>query len=86
MMRSAPRIVASRWAMTRPGAAFQQFHQRLLDQHLGVAVDAGRGLVEHQDLGVGDQRAGEADQLALAEREVAAALLELAVVAIGQAA
>jgi hypothetical protein len=65
------------------GAALQQLGQRLLDLPLGVAVDIGRGLVEHQDLGVGDQRAGEAQQLALAQRQVAAALLELGVVALG---
>ena len=68
----------------QPGAALQQLDQRLLDQHLGVGIDAGRGLVEHQDLGVGHQRPRKADQLALAEREVAAALLELGVVAVRQ--
>ena len=74
-MRSASRIVASRWAMTRPVRPSSSF-ERLLDQHFGIAVDIGRGLVEHQDLGIGHQRPREAEQLALAERKVAAALSE----------
>ena len=83
-MRSAPRMVASRWAMTRPVRPLQELHQRLLDLQLGIGIDAGGGFVEHEDLGVGDQRAGKADQLALAERKIAAALFELGVVALGQ--
>lgn len=49
------------------GAAFEQLHQRFLDQHFCVAVDIRRSFVEHEDLGVGDKGAGEADELALAE-------------------
>lgn len=47
------------------GAPLKQPDQRLLDQHLGVAVDVSSGLVEDKDLGVGDEGAGEADQLPL---------------------
>ena len=31
------------------GAALKELRQRLLDQHLGIAVDRGGRLVEHQD-------------------------------------
>ena len=48
-------------------AAFQKLDQRLLDQHLGIAVDIGGGLIEHEDLRVRDQRAGKADELPLTE-------------------
>ena len=56
------------------GAAFQQLYQRLLDEHLGVGVDAGRRFVEDKDLCIRDQCACKTDQLALAEREIATAL------------
>ena len=50
-----------------------------LDPALGVQVDVRRGLVEHEDARVGDQRAGEGDELALAGRELDAALADLGV-------
>ena len=49
------------------GASFQQRFQRVLDLTFGIAVDAGGGLVEHQDSRIRDDGAGEADELALAE-------------------
>ena len=67
------------------GAPGQQTAQALLDAGLGVQVDVGGGLVEHEDARVGDQRAGERDQLALAGRELRAALADLRVVAAGRA-
>jgi hypothetical protein len=39
--------------------------QRVLDQLLGVGVDAGGGFVEHQDLRVRRQHPGEGQQLPL---------------------
>ena len=48
-----------------------------LDPLLGADVDRARRLVEDQDARVGEQRAGEGDELALAEREPGAALAEL---------
>src|SRR5450755_1264476 len=48
------------------GAPGDEPAQTLLNQRLGVDVDVGGGLVEHEDARVGDQRAGEGDQLALA--------------------
>ena len=65
----------------RPG---EQAAQALLDARLGVQVDVGGRLVEHEDARVGDQRAGEGDQLALAGRQLRAALADLGVVAVGQ--
>ena len=67
------------------GPAGEQHLQRLLDRLFGEAVDVGRGLVEDQDLRVGDQGAGERDQLALADRDVAPALAQPGVVTVGQA-
>src|SRR5215211_9378990 len=51
-----------------------------LDLPLGADVDARRRLVEEEDAGVGEKRAREGDQLALAERETPAALGHLGVV------
>ena len=51
---------------------------------LGLDVDARRGLVEDQQPRIDEQRAGEGDQLALADREPAAALPDLFVVAARQ--
>ena len=72
-------MVDSRWAMTiavRPG---EQPPQALLDARLGVQVDVRRRLVEDEDPRVGDQRAREGDELALARRELHAALADLRV-------
>ena len=47
------------------GAAGHQPPQPLLDHALGVHVDVGGRLVEHQDPRIGNQRPGERHQLAL---------------------
>ena len=49
------------------GAALEEALQSDLDLLLRVAVDVGGGLVQDQDLGVRHQRAGEGEQLALAQ-------------------
>ena len=51
---------------------------------LALQVDVGGGLVEDQDPRVGDQRAGEREQLALPGRQLGSALADLGVVAVGQ--
>ena len=56
--------------------------ERPLDLPLGADVDRGSRLVEDQDARVGEQGARERDELALAEREARAALLELRLVAV----
>ena len=84
-IRPAWRIVDRRWAITiavRPG---DQPPQALLDQALGVHVDVRGRLVEHEDPRVGHQRAGERHQLALAGRQLHAALADLGVVAVARA-
>ena len=58
------------------GAALQQLTQRVLDDDLGLRVDVGRRLVQDEDARLGDDGAGEADELSLAQREVLAALLQ----------
>jgi hypothetical protein len=58
--------------------------QCLLDQHLGHRIHAGRRLVQDQDAGIGQHRAGDADELALADRKVGASLQDLGLVAIRQ--
>ena len=63
------------------GASGEQAAQALLDAALGVEVDVGGRLVEHEDARIGDQGAGERDQLALAGRQLGAALADLGVVA-----
>ena len=80
-IRPAWRIVDRRWAITIAVRPDEQAPQALLDAPLGVQVDVGGGLVEHQDARVGDQRAGERDQLALSGGELRAALTDLGVVA-----
>ena len=56
--------------------------QPALDPPLGADVDRRRRLVEDEDARVREQRAGEGDELALAEREPEPALAELRVVAV----
>ena len=63
-------------------AAREQPAQAGLDAALGVQVDVRRRLVEDEDPRVGDERAGERDELALAGRELRAALADLRVVAV----
>ena len=64
------------------GAAGEQPPQAGLDPALGVDVDVRGRLVEHEDARVGDQRARERDELALAGRELDAALADRRVVAV----
>ena len=64
------------------GAPLQQGVQRLLDQGLGEAVHVGGGFVQDEDARVGEQGAGDADQLALPDGQVGGALLHPGLVAI----
>ena len=66
------------------GAAGEQAAHGSFDPRLGVQVDVGGGLVEDQDPRVGDQRAREREQLALAGRQLGAALADLGVIAARQ--
>ncbi|MCY1249864.1 hypothetical protein D9M72_634380 [compost metagenome] len=66
------------------GAPLAQEPQRSLDLAFGKAVDVGRRLVQDQDLRVGQQRSCKAQELPLANREIASALTQLRVVAFRQ--
>ena len=56
--------------------------ERGVDDGLGVAVDRGGGLVEHEDLRANQQHPRQRDALALAARQRRAALADLRVVAV----
>lgn len=58
--------------------------ERLADHLVGLRVDRARGIVEDQDLRLLEQRAGDAQTLALAARHIRAALLDVGVVLVGE--
>ncbi len=64
------------------GAPGEQTAQALLDVALGVEVDVGGGLVQYEDARVGDERASERNQLALAGGQLGAALTHVGVVTV----
>src|SRR6476646_3681247 len=68
------------------GAAVEQALKAALDRFLGADVDVGGRLVEDQDAGLGEEGAGEGDKLALAGRELDAALADFGVETVGQGA
>ena len=61
------------------GAAREQHGQCALQPLFGLGVDGTGGLVEDQQLWVGEQGAGEADHLTLAQGQVAASFADLGV-------
>ena len=66
-------------------AALHQPIERLLDDRLVLGVDRGERLVEDQDGGVAEQRAGDGDALALATGQPDAALAHHRLIALRQA-
>ena len=54
-----------------------------LDDLLALGIERAGGLIQNQDTRVGYQRAGDGEALALAAREVGAALLDGCVIALG---
>ena len=68
------------------GAARHCLGERQLDALLGGGVHRGGGVVEHQHARVGQQRARDRDALALPTGDRQAALADLGLVALGQAA
>src|SRR6478735_7672169 len=66
------------------GAAVEEALEASLDRFLRADGDVGGGLVEDEDAGLGEEGAGEGDQLALAGRELDAALADFGVEALGQ--
>src|SRR5205085_4818568 len=67
------------------GSAREQESECALDLPLRPDVDRRRRLVEDEDPRVGEQRTRERDELALAEREARAALLQLRLVPVLEA-
>ena len=59
---------------------------RLLDQHLGAGVHRAGGLVQNQDVRIGEERAADGHQLAFALAELGGFILEFGVIPVGQAA
>ena len=67
-------------------AVLHQLRHGLLDQHLGTRVDRAGRLVEDEDLRIGQERAGDRQQLLLALRDVGRVVVEHRVVAVRQRA
>src|SRR5699024_6802402 len=68
------------------GAARAQFIHRLLDEHLSAGVDRAGGLVQDEDLGVGEEGPGDGQQLALPGGEGGRILVDDRVVSLGEGA
>ena len=68
------------WALRESGAGLATFFDGSLDGLLGMGIDRAGCLVHHEDLRIGDDRAGEGNQLFLAGRELVSALADLGVV------
>jgi len=83
---SASRIVDSRWAIHETGPALHQIHHRFLDQDFRSGIHGTCGLIQDQDLGVGQESAGDRQQLFLSLRNVAGLFVQLQVVAVRQCA
>ena len=58
--------------------------QRLTDHGVGLGIDGAGGIVEDQHLRLFEQRAGDAEALALAAGDVRAALLDVGIVLVGE--
>ncbi len=65
------------------GAAAHEFLEGLHDRGLGGGIEGAGRFVEDEDRGVLQKRAGDADALALADAEMAAAFADLRAVAVG---
>ena len=74
--RSASSTVEARWATTIAGDAGEHPAQGLLDQRLGVDVERGQRVVEHQHGGPGQHRAGQRQPLPLAAGQAHALLAD----------
>ena len=84
-MTSLSRIVLSRWAMVKLVRPWRSVARADLDRGLGPGVDAAGRLVQDQDAGIGQDRPGEGDELALALAQPTAARAKFGVVALRQA-
>ena len=78
--------MASRCAITSVVRCLHQFLQRGLHQGFAFGIERRRGLVEQQQRRIAQDRAGDRDALALAARQRNAALADLGLKALRQAA
>ena len=83
-MRSASRIVDSRWAMTSAVRPRKRVLERVLDVRLVLVVEVAGGLVEDHDRRVLQQQPRDRQALLLAAAHPVAALADHGVVAVGQ--
>ena len=84
IMRSQSLTAASRWAMMITVRARAIWSHIGADNALALIVERAGGLVQDQHAWIGGQRPRDRDALALAAREVGAALLDKGVVALRQ--
>jgi hypothetical protein len=82
MIRSARRIVDSRWAMTKEVRPRSSVSSAFWMSIFGVGVDGGGGFIEDHDARIGQQRSGEGDELLLPHRQPAAPLAHLGLVSV----
>ena len=66
------------------GTACQQVFDALLYQQLGFGVDAGGGLIQNEDGGIGNHGAGKGEELLLADGQAAAPFAQYSVIALFQ--
>ncbi len=84
-MRSASRMVDSRWAITKLVRPCAQGVHRVLDEDLGARVDRAGRLVQDEDRGPGEEGAGDGDELLLTRADVGPLVVDDGLVPVGQA-
>jgi len=65
MILSALSTVLMRWATTKTGAVVHDGLERILNLGFGFHIDRAGAVVQNQDLGLGDDGAGDGDALLL---------------------
>src|SRR5699024_778093 len=66
------------------GGVGDLLQKRLADHGVGVGIHGGGGIVENQNLGLFEERPGDAKPLALAAGDVGAALLDVGIISVGE--
>ncbi len=78
-------MVESRCAIDEAGPVGAQCRHGVLEQGFGPGVDRAGGLIEYEQCRVGEEGAGDRDQLFLPGADVAALVVDHRVVAVGEA-
>ena len=68
------------------GGAGNLLPEGLADHGVGLGIHGGGGVVQNQDFGLFQQRAGDAQPLLLSAGNIGAALLDVGIIAVGEAA